>query len=266
MGVPWHEGRLCLLDLETTSADPEEARIVTAAVGYVHGGRESDMHTLLANPGVPIPPEATRIHGITTERARRYGRPIDEVLDIVLGFLDNRPPGSPIIAYNTPYDLTVLDREARRQGYDPLDAHRPLLVVDPLVMDKHLHRYRPGSRKLIDTCRYYHVKLEAAHAAGADAIAAGRLAWVLAKRVSVTRRVRSPEDGMELEQLQTEWLAVRDNLEQLHQAQARWYTIQARGLADYFNRKGQDHDVRAHWPLIPLGAPALRPPQEQLSL
>ena len=42
-------------DLETTSADPRTARIVTAAVVPARG----QALTWLADPGVPIPAEAT---------------------------------------------------------------------------------------------------------------------------------------------------------------------------------------------------------------
>lgn len=248
--TPWTAGRLCVLDLETTSPDPEQARIVTAAFGYVSGGQPPDVHSLLADPGVEIPVEATAVHGITTETARAEGRPIDEVLDIVLGNLDRRPEGSPIIAFNACYDLTVLDREARRHGYDPLDAHRPLLVVDPLVLDKHLHRYRPGSRKLGALCVHYGVRFEAAHRAGADAIAAGRLAWRIAMSGRVIRRVRDERERLELLRLEREWESVRHDLRLLHQAQVRWRAEQAAGLEAYFERKGRSERVATDWPLI----------------
>jgi DNA polymerase-3 subunit epsilon len=248
----WHDHRFAVLDLETTSPDPEEARIVTAAFGYVSGGQHTDLHCLLANPGVEIPAEATAVHGVTTEHARQHGRPIDEVLDIVLGNLDRRPAGAPVVAFNAAFDLTVLDREARRHGYDPLDAHRPLHIVDPFVIDKHLHRYRPGRRTLTAMCAHYGARLEAAHAAGADAIAAGRLAWAIAKRGRVIRRVRNASELAEFEGLQAEWFQVRDDLELLHRAQVRWRREQALSLAEYFERQGQPKRVATDWPLIPV--------------
>src|SRR5690606_34711454 len=73
--VPWWEGVLPVFDVETTGSDPREARIVSAALllclpdGRVQPGGVD----VIVNPGVPIPDEATAVHGITTERARAEG-------------------------------------------------------------------------------------------------------------------------------------------------------------------------------------------------
>lgn len=57
---PW-----VVLDVETTSADPATARIVEISLErYEVDGRLTAYSTLI-NPGVPIPAEATAIHGIT---------------------------------------------------------------------------------------------------------------------------------------------------------------------------------------------------------
>ncbi|MBV7412916.1 3'-5' exonuclease, partial [Dermabacteraceae bacterium TAE3-ERU27] len=66
-------------DLETTSANPIEARIITSAMVRIEGGNVDPVE-LLADPGVEIPAQASEIHGITTEYAREHGRPHDEVL------------------------------------------------------------------------------------------------------------------------------------------------------------------------------------------
>lgn len=269
MAVPWHDGRLAVLDLETTSADPEEARIVTAAVGLVGGGEPTDLMALVAKPdGFEIPDEAAQIHGYTTERARRDGRPADEVLDIVLGMLDRRPDGAPVVVFNGRYDLTVLDRECRRLDAEPLDETvRELLVVDPLVIDRFLHRFRPGSRQLDTQCEVYNVKLEVAHAAGADALAAGRLAYRMAKQGRVVRRVRNGRDALELQELEAEWARARDFLPVLHGCQQKWAYAEAESLEAYF-RAGNpakdvppqpDRVVPREWPVVPFREPAAVP-------
>lgn len=66
----WHE-ELGVFDLETTGIDVETARIVTAHVGAIDAnGSVIERSDWLVNPGVVIPPQATAVHGITTERAR----------------------------------------------------------------------------------------------------------------------------------------------------------------------------------------------------
>jgi DNA polymerase III epsilon subunit-like protein len=258
----WHEKQLCVLDLETTAAEPDEARLVTAAVGYVGGGKPTDIVTLIAAPeGFDIPDEAAAIHGWTTERAREEGRPLGEVLDIVLGYLDHRPEGGAVVAYNAPYDLTVLDREARRLGVPGLEAERPLRVVCPLLLDRHLGKYRPGSRKLHATCQLYGVTLDAPHKAHSDALNAGRLAWKLGKYGEVRRRVRDADEQLELEGLRAEWTLVKDDLEKLHAFEQAIFKVQARELEEYFHRgnarKGvppqPERKVPRDWPVFPLG-------------
>ena len=66
--------RMLSFDLETTSANPMEARIVTSALVTIDGS-SSDPYEMLADPGVEIPEGAANIHGITTEQARAEGRP-----------------------------------------------------------------------------------------------------------------------------------------------------------------------------------------------
>jgi len=248
----WYDRRVCVLDLETTGTDVEHDRIVTAAVGYVGAFQEPDLHTLLADPGIPVPAEAAAVHGWTNERIRLEGGrdPVD-VLDIVLGTIDRRADGAPVAVMNARFDLTILDRECRRYGLDPVDKHRPLHVVDPRVLDLHLHRFRKGPRKLADLCRFYGAPVINTHAAGWDALAAGYLAVYMAKRGTVIRRPRSVEEDRELEHLQAEWFTVKDDPARLHAAQIHWAADQARGLIEHFNQKGQDHDVRAEWPVIP---------------
>jgi len=56
---------LAVLDLETTGVDPAADRIVEMAVlTLLPGGKHELFHQRL-NPGVPIPPAASAVHGIT---------------------------------------------------------------------------------------------------------------------------------------------------------------------------------------------------------
>ena len=112
----WHA--LGVFDLETTGIDVETARIVTAHVGLIDmTGRSIVEGAWLADPGVPIPEQASAVHGISTERAQAEGRPAGEVVaEIVLAIEAVFARGIPLVIYNAPYDLTLLDREAKRHG------------------------------------------------------------------------------------------------------------------------------------------------------
>jgi DNA polymerase-3 subunit epsilon len=238
--MSWHLGRMCGFDLETTGIDVESDRIVTACVVQCGGKHPTQSATWLADPGVDIPEGAAKVHGITTEQARAEGQPAGQVVEqVVAALVQVVFSGIPIVAMNAAYDLTLLDREARRHRVMPL-ADRvgdEIRVIDPSVLDKVVDRYRKGGRKLTDLCRTYQVRLDGAHSADADAIAACRVAW----RIASTR----PQIG-------------EQNLDEVHAAQIGWAREQAEGLAAYFRKTpGKEHQadgVRTEWPFIPQQA------------
>lgn len=187
----WHRNYLVCFDLETTGPDPTGARIVTADTLWLNPvtGAIAGHKSYLADPGIDIPAEATEVHGITTEYARAHGQPAAEVALLVLDDLEAAwSRGLPVVAFNATYDLTVTDRELRRHHGRELKITGP--VLDPLVIDRGVDRYRKGSRKLGDMCSFYGVALTNAHNSAADAEAAGRLLVAQARRhaVKVGRR------------------------------------------------------------------------------
>ncbi|WP_439691622.1 3'-5' exonuclease [Curtobacterium sp. SP.BCo] len=221
----WHA--LGVFDLETTGVDVETARIVTAHVGLIDmTGRSIVEGAWLADPGVEIPEGAAAVHGITTERARAEGRPAGEVVAEIIAAVEAVfARGIPLVIYNAPYDLTVLDREAKRHGIaSPVIGN----VVDPLVIDKALDTYRKGKRTLEAASETYGVTLDDAHDAGADAIAAGRVAQAIAAKYSEDLGVSA---------------------EELHRKQVGWCAEQASSFQDYM-RKKRDPSFTAdgRWP------------------
>lgn len=235
--MSWHTGRLCGFDLETTGTDVERDRIVTACVVQCGGELPVQSANWLADPGIEIPAGAAAVHGITTEQARAEGRPAAEVVEQVVAALAQVVrDGIPIVAMNASFDLTMLDREARRHGVQPLVdiVGDQLRVIDPRVLDKKIDQYRRGGRTLTDLCRTYRVALDGAHTADADAIAACRVAWRIAQKETAIGGA---------------------SLDFLHDKQVQWAREQAEGLADYFRRTpGKEHQadgVRGDWPLVP---------------
>lgn len=228
----WHELPLLGFDVETTSRDPAEARIVTYALVIVDPqGSVLDAEHHVVNPGVPIPEETVAIHGVTSERAAAEGQsPTTALLDIVATFLD--AGGAPVVAFNAAYDLTVLFNELARHGLIApwADELARLHVVDPLVIDRQLWRYRKGKRRLGDCCDVYGVTLDDWHDAAADAIAAVRLARALAARYPTELDLTCDE---------------------LHGRQVTWAATQAASLQDWFRRQGKDEVVDGRWPLRP---------------
>lgn len=238
----WHRRPLVGFDLETTSLDPETARIVTGCVVRWGGGRPNTPWTWLSDVGgEEIPAEATAVHGYTTAAAHGAGRPAAVVVSEIVTALENAVvAGLPLVAMCAPYDLTVVDREARRHGVRPLVDRVDPLVLDPRVLDRHVDARCPGRQTLADLCRHYVVHLAAAHSCEADAVAACRVVWKIANRHRWLGRVPLPE---------------------LHARQVRWSAEQADDLRGHFARTpGREHlaaGVRAEWPLLPA-APVAR--------
>ncbi len=235
--------RIGVFDLVTTGVDVETARIVTACIAVLDArGEVLDRWDWLADPGVEIPEGASAIHGVTTERARREGRASGVVVAEITQTLRTLGAlGIPVVVYNAPYDLSLLDRECRRNELAPLEDPTP--IIDPLVLDKAVDRYRKGKRTLEVAAAHYGVALDDAHDAGADAIAAGRVAQAL---------VRAFPGELDI--------PVGD----LHGRQAIWYAEQAARFQEYIRRTKGDAEFTAStaWPVkLPVHPNAYRDTQ-----
>lgn len=179
--MTWLEQTMVGFDTETTGVSTTLDRIVTAAV-ITRTGTGADAtvttRTWLLNPGVEIPEQATAVHGITNQMAQDSGAdPVMALEEIALHLSEALRAGFPVVAFNASFDLSILEAELRRHELPSLasrletDDIRP--VVDPLVLDRHLDRYRKGKRKLIDMCATYGVEVDGddLHAADADVLA-----------------------------------------------------------------------------------------------
>ncbi|MFD4904797.1 exonuclease domain-containing protein [Kitasatospora purpeofusca] len=232
--MSWWQQPLVGFDLETTGTDPAVDRIVTAALVDTVGDRRLDATGWLLDPGVPIPAEAAAIHGIGDDLARAKGRPAKEAVDEIAAALCARlAEGRAVVAFNAPFDLSMLDAELRRHGLPAL-AERlggPVVpVLDALVIDRAVDKYRKGSRTLQRVCEVYGVELTDAHEAGSDALAAVRVAVALAERY--------PE--------QVGAVPVAE----LHARQVDWHRAWAEDLEAWLRRaKDPEAVIDPRWPL-----------------
>ncbi|MBK4139728.1 3'-5' exonuclease [Corynebacterium macginleyi] len=216
--------RMLAFDLETTSANPKEARIVTSALVRIDG-RDVQKVEHLADPGIDIPQAATDVHGITTEKAQAEGRPHEEVLqDTVDAIKAAWEDGLTLIVYNAAFDLTVLRSLTG-------DFTVTGTVFDPYVIDRVSDKWRKGKRTLGAVCEHYGVELGSAHEATADALAAARVAW---------KQVRQHYPN----------LAQMDDNELMEFQAVKWYEDRI-AFKKYLEGKGRDaSDVSTAWPLI----------------
>ncbi len=227
--MPEWAQKLAVFDTETTGIATETTRIVQAHVSVLDAsGTPTESRDWLIDCGIEIPEQATRVHGITTERMRAEGLPAaSSIADIVEYLNELFSAGTAVVAYNASYDFTILDREAKRHGIAPLNRPRP--IVDPLIIDRQLDRYRRGARNLVANAAQYGVQLENAHDASADAIAAGRVAQALARKFF---------DQLDIPALE------------LHEKQETWALEQAANYRAYRQSVGKPmYDDDDAWPV-----------------
>lgn len=236
--MTYWDTRLAVFDLETTGVDTDTSRIVSACIAILEpDGSLHAQFNWLSDPEVEIPEGASAVHGITTERAREDGRTAETVVGEITATIRTLTAlGIPLVVYNAPYDLSLLDRECRRHRVEPLGYPSP--VIDPLVIDKAVDRYRKGKRTLVAAAERYGVNLDDAHDAAADAIAAGRVAQAIARLF--------PDE-------------VDVPFADLHGRQQIWYAEQAASFQQYIREvKGDESYVAdSSWPLRPLEDPMM---------
>lgn len=219
----WHDLPVVGFDIEGTTEEPMDTRIVSAALVHADGTSTQ----WLIDPGVPIPPDATAIHGITDEMVRDAGRPPREALaELGTAIAKLIADDTPLVAFCAPYDLTALHAELARHDLPAIDWDR-IIVIDPSVLHLEVEPRWFDKRQLGDLCRYYEVTLDHAHDATADARAAADLARSIAARHERIARMRPDE---------------------LHRAQIHWHAEQARDLQRSFDRRGIDRTVSTEWP------------------
>lgn len=178
--MTWHEGPLLGFDLETTGLDPQSD--LPVQVAFVRWDRRGPIsrEAFLVDPGCEVPSVAQAIHGISTERARREGRPLPEATARMHALLEQAQSELiPVVVMNATFDITIVAGLFSRFELKPV-VWRAL--VDPLVMDRQVDRFRSGRRCLEVLCRVYGVPFVTPHDAGSDAVAALGISRAIAGR------------------------------------------------------------------------------------
>jgi DNA polymerase-3 subunit epsilon len=242
MSGHWSDGRQLLIDTETTGTNPETARLVTGCAiltdPTVEGGIRWRKLWLADAGGEDIPEQATKIHGISTEKAHTEGRPVADVVGEIADFIWQAWGQTiPVVAFNAPYDLKIIDREmARAGGRQSLMVSGVGPVLDPLVIDKACVKKRrgAGARKLTSLAAVYKVRQDTAHTADGDALTCGRVLWRQTRQFADTLR------PMDLSQMQV-W-------------QATQHRVWADEFGAYLQSVGKTDDVDRVWPWAPAPA------------
>lgn len=199
----WSAGEVLGFDFETTGVDRFHDVPVSYALVTLTAGEVTSTASGLVDPGREIPAGATQVHGISTERARSEGMPLSEAIELVTdAVVSASHRGVPLVGMKLDYDLTILDTQSRRLGGRGLvERGWAGPVLDAVVLDRHLDRFRKGSRTLGALCAHYGVDIENAHDASADAVASAKVILALASRYEDLREA----DPADLHESEIDW-------------------------------------------------------------
>jgi len=153
------------LDTETTGVDPLSCRIIELAIIRRDPDGSERRRVFLVNPGVPIPPDCTKVHGISdADVAGLQG--FEEVVGDVIGLLD----GCILSGYNVKaYDIPLLDKEIKRVL--PQDDPRRECLAGRQVIDTfEIFRRREGMTLSLAYRFYTGKDISGAHGAAADTV------------------------------------------------------------------------------------------------
>tara|TARA_B100000686_G_C16737887_1_gene944762 strand:+ start:182 stop:955 length:774 start_codon:yes stop_codon:yes gene_type:complete len=119
---------IVFFDLETTGLDIKSSKIVEITfIKYNSNDLEEEL-TFRINPGIPIPSEATEVHGITDEDV--VNKPtFSQYAKDFLNFLE----GCDLCAYNgIAYDIPLLKEEFKNSGLEFNIENR--YIIDPKII------------------------------------------------------------------------------------------------------------------------------------
>ena len=160
--------RVLGFDLETTGFDPRTDRVVEYAfVGSEPDGEHVSLNSLV-HPGVKIPEESIRVHGISDEDVRGKGGFAEHAGEVCAAIA-----GAVIVGHNViAFDWKFIEMEFMRMG---AEAPRPHAIIDTLVIARRFGI--PGKHKLGALCDRFGIGLENSHRANVDAGATLLLLW-----------------------------------------------------------------------------------------
>jgi DNA polymerase-3 subunit epsilon len=170
------ESVIAIIDVETTGVNPERDRVIEFAV---QKGLDPDFQKVWrVNPGIPIHPAATAVHGITDDDVKdepQFAALIPVIKKILAGC-------EVIVGYNVEFDIRCIEQEFLRNG-EKKPGFDKKIIVDPLKIWRH---FEP--RKLEDAVkRFVGGKHETAHTAAGDVEATGKVLQGMLKTFGVSQ-------------------------------------------------------------------------------
>lgn len=160
-------GEFVILDTETTGLD-RYSEICSIAVIKATG---DTLINTLVKPSRPIPPDATRIHGITNDtvaNAPTFGDILPQLKPILTG--------TNVVVYNATYDRKMLHQSGEGNGCERIDWktlspwHCAMEAFSEIYGEWNSYHGNYRWQKLSTACNYYKIPVVGAHGALADCL------------------------------------------------------------------------------------------------
>jgi DNA polymerase III subunit epsilon len=180
--LAWAGASVAVIDFETTGLDPAVDRVLEMGIVCFDDGVVTASQNWLIHPTIPVPEQASAVHGITDEMLADKPR-FEQIWADMRPYLEGRLP----VAYNAGFDKGFLLAELERMGETTWSDQLPPAMqadvewIDPLVWVRELFEDR--SAKLGEICAHLGIPLDDAHRAANDAEATGKVLFAIAPRM-----------------------------------------------------------------------------------
>jgi DNA polymerase-3 subunit epsilon len=158
---------LTILDFETTGLNPEWDFVTEIGAIRVRDGIQVAQLQAVVNFGGVLPPEITKLTGITQEEINAGKDPV-KAFRLLRAFIGN----STIVAHNAAFDVAFLNRSYNRYGSEGLTLTNDWLCTKRLAQQLFWNEYdfqELGGFGLAGLCKHFEIEQQGHHRALNDA-------------------------------------------------------------------------------------------------
>jgi DNA polymerase-3 subunit epsilon len=171
-------------DLETTGTRPQQDEIIEIGAVLFDGSTSIKTYGVLVDPGIPIPPDASAVNGISDDMVQ--GKPrIEDVLSSFAEFCGDLP----LVAHNAPFDYKFLLEDIKK--------HRAVaprgVVLDTLPLVRQVFPGLPNY-KLWTLVRHFNFPSGTFHRAEEDSAYCGLLFDKIIQTLEMRKEPCDPAD------------------------------------------------------------------------
>lgn len=156
-----------VIDVETTGLKPEGDRVCEVGAIRMVAGQETGRFHTLVHPGMAMPPDAQKTHGISDQMLE--GAP---AFSAIAQELRKFMSSSVLVAQNAEFDVSFLNAEFARAGM----AKLAMPALDTILLAR---KARPGlpSYNLDSLARQFQLKFNSRHRSIGDCEVTGGVFW-----------------------------------------------------------------------------------------